>query len=123
MTEFFFGQQMKRLKNRFGEKAFDAELTRLIAQETRQMSDKEFERLVEHFIGTRKHTDPPLIVHFREGRLHAERKAIEQQVGRAAETVFHSGDQTMQQYLEKLGAKNLNEAIEIERKKARLNNG
>jgi hypothetical protein len=76
MTQEFFREQIARLQQRFGPKAFDEEFNRIIAAEVKFMSEISFVKLVNHLIGSRPPSRPPLLVAFKEGRLNDEREAL-----------------------------------------------
>lgn len=111
MTKETFDEQMTRLKNRFGEKAFDAEIERLIGIETSVMTDKAFTDAVNGFIGSRKHHDPPLVTDFREVRILFEQRNFKNQVVMVDRHLKHNGDETLNRYLKGLGAESISDAV------------
>lgn len=83
MNQEFFKVQWDRLVSRFGDRAMDQELMRLVAIEVGTMSQEAFRHSVDTWIGHRPHTKPPLLAEFREARL-AEEKARLSRVARGA---------------------------------------
>lgn len=112
MTEPVFVEQMKRLKTRFGDKAFDPEITRLIAIEMRDVPDFNFKQLVDNFLGSRKHHDPPVVVDFRDGRLAFEKLRFHNDTVGAVRTLSHNGGDVLKGYLKSCGAESLSEAVQ-----------
>lgn len=64
MKEIFFESQMTRLRNHYGANKYSAELMQLIWAEVSGMSDRDFKRSVDVFIGTSRYA--PLLTEFRE---------------------------------------------------------
>lgn len=119
MSPDCFSLQVTRLRNRFGDNAFDSEFVVLLGNECRSMNNEEFARVVEMFIGNRKHNNPPLIVDFREARLLLEKEALRKTV-QAAERVFNNKGEPLEKVLERQGfggCVNLHEAIQKQIKK------
>ena len=75
MTPSFddFMKQISRMRVRFGKNAFDEEFTRLVYALVKEAEIDWLKRTVDVFISERKHTNPPLLVDFREA-LHKSQK-------------------------------------------------
>lgn len=117
MTPEFFVSQISRMKQRFSERAFDIEFTKLVGREVSQMSNEDFLRLVDVMVGGRKHTMPPTLTDFREMRLGIEKQSFNRDVqgaARAMNTQWTSNG--LQAFLdgEYPGAKTLNDAKDIQ---------
>ena len=87
MTPDCFDVQIKRLKMRFGEKAFDPEFVKLVGAEVSSMSNRDFQDIVDIMISTRGHTRPPLITEFKEARLRKEKYKFNYEVQGAVNTL------------------------------------
>lgn len=117
IDEKLFGEQVQRLRSRFGEKAFDNELCRLIALEVKEMHPHDFVRTVDVMIGSRPHSKPPLLSEFREARLQAEKMKHQQELRQAVETFNHPAKSDgLRRFLAMNypGAKTLWEAVQIQ---------
>lgn len=86
MKQECFDTQIKRLKLRFGEKAFDPEFARLVGREVWTLNDNQFVYLVDVLIGSRPHSRPPTITDFREMRLQSEKGAMARNTTHAFES-------------------------------------
>lgn len=117
MTEEFFNQQIDRLTIRFGARAFDDEMVRVIAAEILPVSEDFFRRTVDTWVGTRKHTNPPLLTDFREARLTYERHNLYREA-KVASNVFNYGLKEVLKRIYKV--ETLDEAFELERLKIKL---
>lgn len=115
MTQEFFQDQVKRLKMRFGEKAFDSEIVQLIGREVISMTREDFMRVVDVMIGQRAANKPPLVSDFREARLAQEKYKFNRVV---QEAVSPSNWQNgLQAVLDRdyPGCKTLSEAVELQK--------
>ena len=115
--------QLQRLRERFGEKAFDAEFITLVNREVRDLPDYDLVRMVDVFIGTRAHNRPPLIQDFREARMAFEKQRFEAEVRNAARCWDGIQKRPMKEILTRLGYAEANtvwEAVELEREILRL---
>lgn len=81
--------QLERLKRRFGEKNFDPEFIKLVANEVRAMTDYDFVRFCDVLIGTRSPNRPPLISDFREARIAADKASFARMVSDGAKILEH----------------------------------
>lgn len=114
MTEIFFVEQMNRLKNRFGAKAFDIEIMKVLAREIYSVGEDFFRRSVDNWIGMRKSSNPPLLVDFREMRLGYERSLLKTDMAKVERTFSTGlGDVLRRVY----NVDTLEEAFELERMK------
>jgi hypothetical protein len=120
MTKECFDVQVTRLKLRFGEKAFDPEFIRLISREMFELSNDQFISIIDTMIGSRKHTDPPTIVHFREMRSQTEKQELSKLTHWVAQAF--NKDLPLKDVLQKhyAGCETLAEAIEIEKIKIKV---
>lgn len=117
MTREVFDEQIRRLRLRFGERAFDSEFTRLIAGEMQHTTDPDLIYIVSNLISSRPATRPPLMVDFREARLSQEKYKFNQDVSGAADAVFDwSKQKGLQAYLDENypGCKSLWEAVQVQ---------
>ncbi len=117
MSEKLFNVQIDRLKMRFGKGAFDEEFVDLVAKEVLGMTGTAFGVLADFLIGTRPKHKAPLIIDFREGRLHYEKKHFNATVRAAAEAISDStvSPDGLKKCLDSREAKTLYEAVEKER--------
>ena len=116
-------QQFKRLKMRFGEKAFDEEFCRLAMKEVSIVSEQYFIIAVDRLIGSRTHTKPPMIDDFRQIRLNEERHKLTRQVEESIQSMNDPRlGQGLRDYLVKHypGCSTVQEAVEIERLKLKI---
>ncbi len=81
--------QLERLKRRFGDKNFDPEFIKLVANEVRIMTDYDFIKFCDVMIGTRSPNKPPLISDFREARIAAEKASFNRMVSDGAKIFDH----------------------------------
>jgi hypothetical protein len=72
-----FLEQIKRLENAFGHRAFDVERCDIIRKSLRSISGDEFRHIANRFISSRKPTDPPLPKDFMEFALRRAGHKIE----------------------------------------------
>ncbi len=110
--------QLERLKRRFGEKNFDPEFIKLVANEVRYMNDYDFVRFCDVLIGTRSPNKPPLISDFREARLAADKAKFNFMVADGAKILDHpaKGDGLKKVLKEQYGnCENVTDAIEWKR--------
>lgn len=121
MTKESFLTQWQRLVNRFGAKAMDSELMRLCAVEVDTMSEANFKRTVETWIGSRPHTKPPLLSEFREARIAEEKLAFQNDVRGASNFLNRRAPGEMRSHLRAVlskefgGVENPVEAWEVAR--------
>ena len=120
MTPSVFNAQIQRLRVRFGERAFDPELTRLIAAEVQNMTDQHFQRFVDVAIGTRHQSRPPLITDFREAAVVEQNNQFKRDL-RGATQVLKRAPGEMRAHLAQILSKefghveSVNDAREIAR--------
>ncbi len=115
MTEELFESQIKRLRTRFGLKAFDNEFARLLASELKELNDVDFLTVVNRMIAERPHTRPPIMADFREARVRLEQMRFNQGVEKAATNLFWPAGALGRALKEHYpGAKDLKEAMEIQ---------
>ena len=110
--------QLERLKRRFGEKNFDPEFIKLVANEVRTMTDYDFIRCCDVWIGTRNPNKPPLIADFREARIAADKAAFTRVVSDGTKILDHpaTGDGLKKILKEQFGnVLNVTDAIEWKR--------
>ncbi len=110
--------QIERLKRRFGEKNFDAEFIKLIANEVRYMADYDFIKFCDVLIGSRTPNKPPLLSDFREARLAYEKYHLDRITSDSAKILEHpaKGDGLKKILKEQYGnVSNITEAIEYKR--------
>ncbi len=81
--------QLERLKRRFGEKNFDAEFIKLVANEVRTMQPYDFIKQCDAWIGSRPPNKPPLLTDFREARLASEKTKFNFMVSDGAKVLEH----------------------------------
>ncbi len=117
MTEDFFRRQIERLKLRFGTKAFDPEFVRAVAVEVAAIPDEVFIRMVTSLIESRKHTNAPLMVDFREARLAWERNRFTETVKKATNVFTRPLPEIMREHY---NVDTKEEAMQIERLKIRI---
>lgn len=115
MTHQFFRVQVERLARYFGDDAFHAEKLKLVWPEVKDLTDPQFQRLVDLFIGERSPRYAPNVSDFREKALEQKRQAFREQV-RGASMSVHSealrpGKEGLKKALEEMGAKSLMDAI------------
>lgn len=111
-----FDDQIKRLRVKFGDKAFDPETVALIATECITLKSEEFAKIASFFLGTRKHINPPMLPDFKEAKLRAEKLAFNREVDSAADTMSSPPWQGgLKAFLAKEypGCKTLWEAVEV----------
>jgi len=110
--------QLERLKRRFGEKNFDHEFIKLVANEVRSMADYDFVKFCDVLIGTRPPNKPPLISDFREARIRSEKIKFDFMTSSLAKTL---ADPAKHEGLKKVlkeqygNVTSVNEAIEYKR--------
>ncbi len=110
--------QLERLKRRFGDKNFDAEFIKLVANEVRIMTDYDFIKFCDVMIGTRSPNKPPLISDFREARIAAEKASFTRMVSDGAKILDHpaKGDGLKKVLKEQFGnVSSVTDAIEWKR--------
>ena len=73
MRAEFFNIQYRRLQARFGDKAFDSEFAKLLAKELSDQDDYDMQRVVDNFVGSRRHNQAPLLAEFREEFLRLQK--------------------------------------------------
>ncbi len=122
MTNEFLHAQFERLRARFGKKAFDTQISHLIASEVWSMSESDFIGLVNFLIGTKPATRPPLLEDFRNGRLAAEKRRLDRDAKAASGVMasdWTSGGlrRALDANADWRGCKTLMEAVEVERLK------
>jgi hypothetical protein len=123
MNMSFFKGQMERLQRRFGEKHFDAEFQKLAQYEVGKMSESGFQKIVDIWIGNRKPHDPPLMANFVEARLAEEKNNLSRVTNGALNVVkAHDG---LKGILKNQfnGVLSVNDAVELQRMKNKLNEG
>lgn len=121
MTEEFFLPQILRLRARFGQKAFDNEFSRLLASEMKDVSDQDFLTIVNRMLSERKHTNPPVMMDFREAKHRLSQGRFNAEVDRTATNLFWPAGSLGRALHEHYpGAKDLKEAMEIARLKQRI---
>jgi len=119
MDQDIFKSEIKRLRVRFGDRAFDAEMTKLVWDEVSTMSADGFHKYVSTLIGHRGPFDPPLLAEFREARLFEERNNLKKETagaGRELRKVDSLGFDRMLA-LNFPGAKSAKDALAIAKKK------
>lgn len=126
ISEEFFLIQMTRLRTRFGEKAFDREMTRLIAQEVKTMSEAGLRRAIDVMIGSKPAHLAPLLAEFREARLAEERNRFNNETQAAAKALRRAPEEMRSNIRSLLddhydGASSLKDALEIARRKIKKN--
>lgn len=99
MTEAFFKDQVRRLRTRFGDKAFDTEFVLLVWREVRDMSEAGFARAVEIMIGSRTPLKSPLLSDFREARLNEEKLKLQNDLRGAAQILNRKAPEEMRRHL------------------------
>ncbi len=102
MNPLIFKQQVERLRNRFGLKAFDEELIKLIWREVREMSDAGFVRYCDVLIGSRTPHKPPLIAEFREARLAEEKIRFQNTTIEASKVILRKAPEEMRAHLKQV---------------------
>ena len=110
--------QLERLKRRFGDKNFDAEFIKLVANEVRIMTDYDFIKFCDVMIGTRSPNKPPLISDFREARIAAEKASFTRMLSDGAKILDHpaKGDGLKKVLKEQFGnVSSVTDAIEWKR--------
>lgn len=117
MTEEFYLNQVDRLKIRFGAKAFDSEVVKVLAIEAASMSDEFFRRTVDTWIGTRKNTNPPLLTDFREAKCAYERGKLTREADGAHRTFSYGLKDALRHHYK---VDTVEEAFELEKLKLRL---
>ena len=123
MTQDCFDAQIKRLKLRFGDRAFDGEFTKLIGKEVYSLTDFDFVDMVDLIISTRNHTRPPTIIDFREHRIQIEKKRLSKAVNEVNQVLTKS-TKKLTEILSDLGyngCDSIMDAIEVERIKLLVN--
>lgn len=97
-------------------RAFDEETVKLIKREVLEMSDADFTYMVDHFLGTRPHTRPPLMPDFREARLAIEKTRFTKTVKQAARAVEQEGERrAVKDLMAEHKVSNLTELFELAR--------
>lgn len=66
IDEDIFGEQIKRLRARFGDKAFDQEFCRILALEVRDITPMALVLVTTWLIGSRPPSRPPLLADFQD---------------------------------------------------------
>lgn len=114
MTHEAYVKQVQRLFERFGRKNFDDEFVNLVWREVLQLTDEQFKRICDFFIGSRTPTKPPLLQDFRDQRVREEKHAFTREV-QAASNAMNWPQAGLKAFLAKHypGCKNLNEAVEV----------
>ena len=125
MTNEFLHAQFERLRARFGKKAFDQQISHLIAAEVWSMSETDFVGLVNFLIGTKPATRPPLLEDFRTGRLAAEKRRLDRDAMASASAIargWTSGGlrRALDANPDWKGCQTLLEAVEVERLRLRV---
>lgn len=113
MTTEEFAKQMDRIVDSFDEKTYNRERVRLIYKEVKELTQKEFESICDEFIGRNSFRYPPLVPAFREAALLAKKRRLGSQTKAAAtklKSQAHRND-GLKQYLDKLGAKSVFDAM------------
>lgn len=87
MTPQDFVADMTRLRQRFGDRAFDQSFADLVWREVHDMSAQAFTRAVDVWIGSRPHTKPPLLSEFREARMNETKRKLDQDTREAVRRV------------------------------------
>lgn len=85
MSIKFFQEQIARLVTRFGAKAFDEEMVKLIWAEVKNAPETHLKRIVDNFIGSRGPNRPPLIIDFRESIRALEAQEFKKEVKGASD--------------------------------------
>lgn len=118
-------QQMLRLKQHFGEKAFSDEFITLACKEISGMPENSVKRMVDVFIGARPYNKPPLIMDFRDAKLAEAKQKLQKDLAGATSFLIKRSPQEMRMNLQKVlskefgGLKNVSEAIDIARMRIR----
>jgi hypothetical protein len=124
MTDSYFRDQVKRLRMRFGDRAFDNEFVLLVWREVYSMSEVGFQRLVDVLIGSRSANKPPLLSDFREARIKEDKWRFDNEVKSAARVLQHpSVTAPIKEVLKRDfgGVESVKDALEIARLKLRTN--
>lgn len=117
MTEAFYLVQIDRLRARFGAKAFDPEITKVLAKEVATLSEDFFRNTVSIWIGSRKNSNPPLAAEFRECKAAYDRGKLRKEVDQATRGWGTSLREVLRV---KYNVDSLQEAFELEKLKIRL---
>lgn len=110
-----FQKEIARLVDRFGERNFSPEFVKLIAEHVSDLDHFWFSRLVTNMIAERRPTDPPLLQDFRIPAYHRRQANLSMQTKQAATSWSKAGG--LEEFLKRVGAKNLNEAMRLNKKK------
>lgn len=116
MTNEAYVKQVQRMFERFGRKNFDPEFVSLVWREVCTLSEEQFARITDFFIGTRQPNKPPLLADFRDARIREEKNAFTREVQGAANVLTATAWQGgLKAYLAKHypGCKSLWEAVEV----------
>lgn len=125
MTEIFFKDQIRRMKERFGDRAFDNQLVMLIWSECHDLPEATFRRTCDVFIGSRSHNKPPLLSEFREARLAEEKLKFQNDLKGATNFVERKAPEEMRKHLRAVlskeygGVDSVKDAFEISRLRLR----
>ncbi len=116
MTKDFFAQQVSRLRSRW-KNNFDSEFVSLLSVQMNTISNDNFLKIVDFFIGNRPNSRPPMLQDFLDERIRQERNEFSQTLRSAIDafdTPFTEGG--LQKFLAKEypGCKTLNQAVEVQ---------
>lgn len=119
MTDQFFREQIKRLRTRFGDKAFDPEFIQLAWQVVHDMSEAGFRRFVDVLIGSRTANKPPLLSEFREARQQEQNLKFQNDLKGASQFLNRKAPEEMRKHMKQVlkrdfgGVDSLMDAVEV----------
>lgn len=113
MTFEDFKEQLNRLMIRFGKNPFDKEFNQRVWKEVQSLNRYDFIKTVDHMIESRKHTNPPLLVDFREAVRLYEKRQFNRELEGAVN--WHKGSDGLKKHLRDKKVSSVSEWLELER--------
>ena len=111
MTKEQFVPQMNRLVTSFEAHTYGPERTKLIYNEVKMLTVKEFTKIVDEFIGRNSFRYPPLVPAFREAALLALKAREKYTTKEVVKKLKEKNSPTLHQYLNSLGASSIWDAV------------
>lgn len=117
MTQLFYVEQIDRLRRRFGAKAFDVEIVKILGREVSSLPEDFFKRSIDTWIASRKTSNPPMLAEFRECRLAFEKGIFKEEVRQATKSYEQGRAAALQK---EFNVGTVEEAYELAKLKIRL---